>query len=44
MRPCTEGEFQCSDGTCIPNYWHCDKSVDCDDGSDEDVEKCREKV
>lgn len=43
-KQCTEEEFKCSDGSCIPMYWHCDGTVDCDDSSDEDKEKCREKV
>lgn len=27
--------FRCSDGTCIPLQWHCDKEQDCDGGEDE---------
>ena len=45
--PCTDMEFQCNDGTCIPDYKVCNFNVDCDDGSDEqecpsfyDFEEC----
>ncbi|CAC5414800.1 unnamed protein product [Mytilus coruscus] len=31
----SHNEFECSDGTCIPEYWYCDAYVDCEDGSDE---------
>lgn len=33
---CTEDEFQCNDGRCIPNNKVCDGSKDCSDGEDED--------
>ena len=33
---CSEKEFTCkSTGDCIPLQWVCDKTNDCDDGSDE---------
>eukprot|EP00088_Acartia_fossae_P013690 TRINITY_DN1723_c0_g1_i1.p1 TRINITY_DN1723_c0_g1~~TRINITY_DN1723_c0_g1_i1.p1 ORF type:complete len:1546 (-),score=413.53 TRINITY_DN1723_c0_g1_i1:1367-5629(-) len=34
---CTRGQHRCggSDDKCIPAYWKCDNSVDCQDGSDE---------
>ncbi|CAL8147958.1 unnamed protein product [Orchesella dallaii] len=32
---CSEFEFQCSDGNCIPSYQVCDKRRDCSDGLDE---------
>lgn len=34
--PCNGTEFRCLSGTqCIPKSFHCDKSRDCQDGSDE---------
>ena len=33
--PCEQGEFQCSDCTCISETWKCDRENDCPDGSDE---------
>ena len=33
---CDSYEFQCSDGTCIPDYWECDDFEDCEDNSDEE--------
>lgn len=32
---CGQDEFQCGNGACIPNYLHCDRRRDCQDGSDE---------
>ena len=32
---CTSREFQCLDGVCILNHYHCDNIIDCLDGSDE---------
>ncbi|KAG8223526.1 hypothetical protein J437_LFUL002576 [Ladona fulva] len=32
---CRMGEFQCSNGRCIPKKWVCDRVDDCDDNSDE---------
>lgn len=32
---CRENEFQCRDGTCIPENNKCDRKYDCVDGSDE---------
>ena len=29
------GKFKCSDGSCIPDVWHCDAEDDCGDSSDE---------
>lgn len=34
-KKCTEKQFRCGNGQCIPNTWLCDKDKDCIDGSDE---------
>ncbi|XP_001356455.4 uncharacterized protein [Drosophila pseudoobscura] len=36
---CYANEFQCHDGSCIPQQWQCDKIKDCSGGEDED-EQC----
>ncbi|KAH8412131.1 hypothetical protein KR009_000019 [Drosophila setifemur] len=36
---CYGNEFQCHDGSCIPQQWQCDKIKDCLGGEDED-EQC----
>uniref|UniRef100_A0AAV2KZF8 Uncharacterized protein n=1 Tax=Knipowitschia caucasica TaxID=637954 RepID=A0AAV2KZF8_KNICA len=36
---CETGQFQCSNGRCIPTLWRCDDDDDCSDNSDE--ENCR---
>lgn len=35
LADCTESEFRCSNGQCIPAMRRCDSAVDCVDGSDE---------
>ena len=35
QRTCTEEEFRCSSGRCIPEAWKCDQRPDCDSGEDE---------
>ena len=40
---CTDSEFKCTNGKCIPGTWHCDGEDDCYDGSDEDPTVCRTK-
>ncbi|XP_048105176.1 low-density lipoprotein receptor class A domain-containing protein 3-like isoform X1 [Alosa alosa] len=37
---CTKHKFKCGDGQCIPKAWLCDKEPDCDDKSDESLERC----
>ena len=37
---CKDWQFQCDDGHCIFETWHCDGEQDCQDGSDEDEAKC----
>ena len=34
-RPCSESEFRCDGGLCIPGTWVCDHKNDCGDNSDE---------
>lgn len=36
---CYSNEFQCHDGSCIPQQWQCDNIKDCAGGEDED-EQC----
>ncbi|XP_021200505.1 low-density lipoprotein receptor isoform X11 [Helicoverpa armigera] len=42
-RTCTQAEFRCKTGRCIPMSWHCDSEKDCPDGSDEDPSTCKVK-
>ncbi|XP_060226655.1 enteropeptidase isoform X3 [Meriones unguiculatus] len=35
LEPCQDGEFQCTEGTCIPKANLCDSHPHCSDGSDE---------
>lgn len=42
---CSQSEFRCSSGRCIPAHWYCDGGADCSDGSDEPLscsECCKE--
>jgi len=32
---CTNGDFECDNGRCIPDWWVDDDECDCDDGTDE---------
>lgn len=32
---CSQSEFRCSSGRCIPAHWYCDGGADCSDSSDE---------
>ncbi|KAL1433753.1 hypothetical protein MTO96_012285 [Rhipicephalus appendiculatus] len=40
---CSERHFQCvAEGNCVPRSWQCDGTRDCNDGSDEDGDICKE--
>lgn len=41
-KTCAELDFVCHNGQCVPKRWHCDGEPDCEDGSDESLEICRE--
>lgn len=40
---CTERQFQCRSGECIPINYTCDGEPDCKDKSDEDTSECANK-
>lgn len=40
---CTEEQFRCSNGRCVPSSYYCDGDNDCSDNSDE-PEHCRKLV
>lgn len=35
QRDCSENDFKCDNGICVPKLWRCDHQFDCKDGSDE---------
>ena len=35
--PCTNGQFTCGDGSCVPSFKVCDFVYDCDDSTDENT-------
>jgi hypothetical protein len=40
-RTCSDAEFRCANGRCIPIHWQCDNEKDCIDASDEVPAVCR---
>jgi hypothetical protein len=43
-RTCSDTEFRCGNGRCIPMHWQCDNEKDCSDGDDEVPSICRESL
>lgn len=43
LRKCSQRQFQCRSGECIPMKYTCDKEPDCPDKSDEDPVECFNK-
>lgn len=41
-KTCSASDFVCENSQCVPKRWHCDGEPDCEDGSDESVNICRE--
>ena len=39
---CEPNEFQCDNSRCVLKTWRCDSEDDCGDGSDEDLEVCKD--
>ncbi|MGH0155700.1 UNVERIFIED_CONTAM: hypothetical protein FKN15_029887 [Acipenser sinensis] len=44
VRSCSNIQFQCSSGRCIPDHWACDGDNDCGDFSDETNATCTGEV
>lgn len=43
-KACTNEEFECKSGECVPVRFLCDSYADCTDGSDELPEQCNVSV
>jgi hypothetical protein len=43
-RTCSDKEFSCDNGRCIPLHWQCDNEKDCSNGDDELPSVCRESL
>jgi len=41
---CSNDEFECKSGECVPARFLCDSFADCTDGSDETPERCNVSV
>lgn len=41
-KTCTDTDFTCDNGHCIPERWKCDGEEECADGSDESAATCSE--
>ncbi|PIK44859.1 putative low-density lipoprotein receptor-related protein 1B-like [Apostichopus japonicus] len=41
LQTCSSAQFQCNDGSCIPDYWLCDGINDCAGNEDENEDSCQ---
>ncbi len=40
---CSDTEFQCNDGYCLPDHWVCDGYDDCGENEDEEEKMCKDR-